>query len=263
MQRALVLLLLLILSLVPPAPFTAPAAAAAGGAGTADGSPAAESGPAPATREGAASAGAGVSPWEHPLWNNATTMMRLYVCDYARRPPSWCEGPRELPADAELPEPLGPPLMEVDARWLDFLARADPANLSPADVAGIRSRAVERRDPQAMEMLGYLYAQGLSVERDYVEAYRWYGLAYLAGEQRVRPNMDVVWQQLQRHDLEGALALTREFDALSRGEVPAGMMPPPAAPGGSGPQSGPAAALPPPASEPAPGPPGESAAAAR
>src|SRR3546814_18253404 len=30
------------------------------------------------------------SPWEHSLWHNATTAMRLYVCDHARRPPNWC-----------------------------------------------------------------------------------------------------------------------------------------------------------------------------
>ena len=78
-------------------------------------------------------------------------------------------------------------------------------------------------------------AEGLSVERDYVEAYRWYGMAFLAGEASVRPNMDIVWQQLQRHDLEGALALTREFDALAAGEVPAGLAPPPAEPASSTP----------------------------
>src|SRR3546814_1315708 len=45
------------------------------------------------------------------------------------------------------------------------------------------------------------------------------------GEHSVRPNMDVVWELLQRSDLEGALALTREFDALAAGEVPPGLAP--------------------------------------
>jgi hypothetical protein len=178
--------------------------------------PAAEAEPAP-------------SPWEHPLWHNATTAMRLYVCDHARRRPSWCGAPRELPANVTLPAPQGPPLVEEDARWLAFLEAADPANLSPQEVAMVRRRATERRDPQAMEILGYIHAEGLSVARDYAEAYRWYGLAFLAGEKRVRPNLDVVWQQLQRTDLEAALALTREFDALAKGEVPASLLPPPAA----------------------------------
>ncbi len=172
------------------------------------------------------------SPWEHPLWHNATTMMRIYLCDHARRPPSWCGEAQELPANVELPAPQGPPLHADDARWLAFLEQSDPANLSAADVATIRRRAVQRRDPQAMEILGFLYAQGEAVERDYVEAYRWYGLAYLAGETRVRANMHIVWQQLQRHDLEGALALTREFDALAAGKVPPGLAP--ATPGSKG-----------------------------
>ncbi|MGD1878039.1 MAG: hypothetical protein ACFB13_11125 [Kiloniellaceae bacterium] len=170
------------------------------------------------------------SPWEHPLWHNATAMMRIYVCEYARRPPSWCGAPRELPANVALPESEGPPLMEEDARWLNFIENADPANLTEEEIIAVRRRALVRRDPQAMEILGYLYAAGQSVERDYKEAYRWYGMAFLAGETRVRPNMDIVWQQLQRHDLEGAQALTREFDALAAGEVPAGLPPPPDGP---------------------------------
>ncbi len=175
----------------------------------------------------------GGSPWEHPLWANATTMMRIYLCDHARRPPSWCGQPQELPANAELPALQGPPLVEEDAIWLAFLDGADPTNLSQEDVETIRLRAVRRRDPQAMEILGFLYAEGVSVERDYAESYRWYGLAYLAGEQGVRPNMEIVWQQLQRHDLEAALALTRQFNALQAGEVPESLVMG-AAPGDSG-----------------------------
>ena len=174
----------------------------------------------------AAAADPAASPWEHPLWHNATTLMRLYVCDHARRRPSWCAAPPEQPDLAALPEPQGPPLDPEDAAWGAFLKAADPASLTREEVAMVRRRAVERRDPQAMEILGFLHAEGLSVTRDYAEAYRWYGMAFLAGEVSVRPNMDIVWQQLQRHDLEGALALTREFDALAAGEVPAGLAPP-------------------------------------
>ena len=171
-----------------------------------------------------AAADPGHSPWEHRLWANATTMMRIYLCDHARRPPSWCGVPQELPANAELPEAQGPPLIAEDARWLAFLDQADSNNLSLEDVETIRLRAAKRRDPQAMEILGFLYAEGVSVERDYAEAYRWYGLAYLAGEQQVRTNMDIVWQQLQHHDLEAALLLTRQFNALAAGEVPESLL---------------------------------------
>ncbi|WP_340117075.1 SEL1-like repeat protein [Pelagibius sp. 7325] len=188
-------------------------------------SAAAPAGPAP-DQDDAPPGDAAPSPWEHPLWHNATTMMRVYVCEHARRRPSWCDGPRELPANAALPEPQGPPLAEEDARWLAFLDQADPADLDAEEIALVRQRASVRRDPQAMEILAYLYAEGLSLPRDYAEAYRWYGLAFLSGEKRVRPNMDVVWQQLQRHDLEAAMALTREFDAVAAGEVPASMLPP-------------------------------------
>jgi hypothetical protein len=205
MQRAprFVFVLLLGAFLIAPAAADETAAEAPGGAGPAR----------------------AASPWEHPLWHNATAMMRLYLCEHARRPPRWCGESQELPADSELPEPLGPPLHEEDARWLAFLEQVDPADLSAEDLATIRRRATQRRDPQAMEILGFLHAEGVAVARDYAEAYRWYGLAYLAGERRVKPNMDIVWQQLQRHDLEGALALTREFDALAAGEAPESLAP--------------------------------------
>ena len=192
----------------------------------------------PARPESAAEADAPEgSPWEHDLWSGATTMMRIYVCSHARRTPTWCAEERTLPSKAPLPEEQGPPLTDEDAAWLAFLEQADPAALSAAEVTVIRQRAVQRRDPQAMEILGFLYAQGASVRRDYAEAYRWYGRAYLVGERRVRANMDVVWALLQKHDLAAALALTREFNALADGaqlpiaEIPAD------ADGGAGPAS--------------------------
>lgn len=172
----------------------------------------------PTPPEARSAAPSGASPWEHDLWSGSTGMMRLYVCSHARRNPSWCEEDQRLPSKAPLPEEHGPPLTAEDAAWLAFLEETDPNALTAQDVEVIRRRASVRRDPQAMEILGFIYAQGGAVERNYAEAYRWYGRAYLAGERRVRPNMDIVWNLLQRHDLEAALALTREFNALNRGE---------------------------------------------
>ncbi|NIA68980.1 SEL1-like repeat protein [Pelagibius litoralis] len=162
---------------------------------------------------------ADTSPWEHDLWNGATTMMRVYICAHARRAPTWCAQTQVLPSNVPLPDEQGPPLTAEDAAWLAFLEQTDPADLSLKEVAFIKRRALDRRDTQAMEILGYLYAQGVSVKRDYAEAYRWYGRAFLAGEKRVRPNLDLVWGLLQRYDLEAAVALTREFNALKEGEL--------------------------------------------
>lgn len=233
MRRAPILFLLLSLVGFAVLPEALRAAEGHDGAAAAAADPAYASlepdeGPPPAETEATAQDVA--SPWEHPLWHNATTMMRVYICDYARRRPTWCGEAQELPAKTALPEPQGPPLIAEDAEWLAFLDGAEPASFTAEDVARVRQRATVRRDPQAMEILGYLYAEGIAVERDYAEAYRWYGLAFLAGEKRVRPNMDIVWQQLQRLDVEAALRLTREFDALAQGEVPPGFEAPPAAP---------------------------------
>jgi len=211
MRRAPLLSCFLCLSLLAAGQLLAPAVAASGvpeAAAPEEATP--SSAPDTEGREAA-------SPWEHPLWHDSTAIMRLYLCDHARRPPSWCAAPHPLPGKVELPAVQGPPLHEEDARWLAFLEKLDPANLSQEDVALIRQRAAERRDPQAMEILGYLYAEGRGVERDYAESYRWYGRAYLAGETRVRANMDVVWELLQRHDLAGAMELVREFDARTGG----------------------------------------------
>lgn len=234
MRRALSLLsLIFLLSLtaasLPAAAADSPAAASGGTKAGAGDPLAPDEGPPPAEMAAGAEAGA-ASPWEHDLWHNATSMMRVYICDHARRRPQWCGAERALPSRVPLPDAQGPPLAAEDAAWLDFLADVDPANLSLEELALVRRRAVERRDPQAMEILGYLYAEGVTVARDFAEAYRWYGLAFLAGEKRVRPNMDIVWQQLQRYDVESALALTREFDALAQGEVPAGFAAAPATP---------------------------------
>lgn len=181
------------------------------------------------------------SPWEHDLWNGATTMMRIYVCSHARRPPSWCSQEQQLPSEVPLPDEQGPPLTAEDAAWLNFLETVDPGNLSLKQVAFIKNRALKRGDTQAMEILGFLYAQGISVDRNYAEAYRWYGRAYLAGEKRVKPNMDLVWRLLQKFDLQAAVALTREFNALEKEaasadtsgadtEAPSSRRSPPAAP---------------------------------
>lgn len=222
MRRLLILLSLIsLVSLAPAGPPAVQAADSHAADSDAGDSLAPDETPPPAELEAAAEAGA-ASPWEHALWHNATSMMRVYICDHARRPPQWCGEQRALPASVPLADPQGPPLVAEDAEWLAFLEEIDPATFTLEQVALVRRRAAERRDPQAMEILGYLYAEGVAVERDFAEAYRWYGLAFLAGEKRVRANMDIVWQQLQRYDVEGALALTREFDALARGEVPAG-----------------------------------------
>src|SRR3546814_18416004 len=61
------------------------------------------------------------SPWEHSLWHNATTAMRLYVCDHARRPPNWCAEEAERPVVTALPDPQGPLRTPEDAAWQSFL----------------------------------------------------------------------------------------------------------------------------------------------
>src|SRR3546814_18470491 len=100
------------------------------------------------------------SPWEHSLWHNATTAMRLYVCDHARRPPNWCAEEAERPVVTALPDPQGPLRTPEDAAWQSFIATAVPAAFGPADVPMCRRRPAARPDPPAMDPHGLPPAGG-------------------------------------------------------------------------------------------------------
>ncbi len=157
------------------------------------------------------------------MWENASPVMQSYVCHYADRAPSWCE---RLQAAAKTygideAEVFGPVASPDDLRWLDLLENGDPRDLSRDDIAFIHQRAKVGKDPQAMEILGYLYSQGLGVERDFAESYLWYGQALLAGEHHVRENMDAVWTLLVHSDRVKADQLARQFSLPENGQNPA------------------------------------------
>ena len=142
------------------------------------------------------------SPWQHELWRDATPEMQAYVCSYAQRRPDWCseaEAPIFVRPPAEL-ELYGPRFSEDDARWLRMLGRGDVTAFNAEEAAFIRRRAERLQDPQAMEVMGFLYSQGQGVPRDPEQAYIWYGRAFLAGETQVKANMDILWQKLVREN---------------------------------------------------------------
>ncbi|MEM7168973.1 MAG: SEL1-like repeat protein [Pseudomonadota bacterium] len=154
------------------------------------------------------------SPWEHSFWQKSSPAMRAYACRYAWRAPQWCESiaaDRRLYAVEEA-EMFGPQITADDVRWLRLLESGDPQSLDDEDVAFIHNRAEANADPQAMEILGYLYSQGLGVKQDYGEAYIWYGRAYLSGESHVQENMDIVWSLLNQTDQVRAREIAQQYN---------------------------------------------------
>lgn len=153
------------------------------------------------------------SPWNHSLWQEAGPEMRRYICDHAARRPTWCLDPKN---DLKVhrprePETFGPGYSVEDARWTDLIRKGDPTKLGADDVAFIRRRAESTGDPNAMEILGYLYANGHGAERDPVLAYIWYGRAFLEGKTEVRSNMDVLWREIAVEEKSGISRIESYF----------------------------------------------------
>ncbi|MDX1402728.1 MAG: hypothetical protein R3245_12465 [Kiloniellales bacterium] len=153
------------------------------------------------------------SPWRHETWRNAPHETQRYVCDYAQRPPAWCA---ERPWSPNVytnhkPEVYGPSAPQDEAQWLRLRNRLSHESLSSEDVSVIRRRALIRKDPEAMEIMGYLHAEGLAVPQDLEEAYVWYGRSYLAGRRGVKENMDILWARIVAEDMDAANRLKAYF----------------------------------------------------
>ena len=68
--------------------------------------------------------------------------------------------------------------------------------------------------PEANEILGFAYTNGSGVVgKSKVKAYRQYGIAYLKGMVRVKPNMDVLWKKFSKSE---QYSLVHEFKKLRK-----------------------------------------------
>lgn len=145
------------------------------------------------------------SPWQHQTWRQSGPEMRHYICGHSVRKPAWCGGrERELKVyEPKEPEPIGPAFSADDSRWYRLLTEGDPESFDTEDVRFIRHRAEATGDPDAMEILGYLYANGYGTGRDPAEAYIWYGRAALEGKAGMQPNMDLLWAEIVDKDKFG------------------------------------------------------------
>ncbi len=156
-----------------------------------------------------------------------------------------------LPSGSDQPplprrRPPPPPPLSEEA-WQAVLQRLGQRQPRPQDLGAVRAMA-EFGSADALEILGWMYAEGILVERDAARAYEYYGRALLAGAERVRPNLDLLWTRLSRTDQERLRTL---FQNAQPTAPPAAAAGPPATEG-----------TPPAAASPAPGTPGAASPAA-
>lgn len=96
--------------------------------------------------------------------------------------------------------------------WMVIVKGVAEGKLTRAQMAAIRKSAREG-DARALELLGWMYSVGQNVRQDYMQAYRYYGEAFLRGNTGVKKNMDAIWEWLEPHKRR---ELRDFFDRLER-----------------------------------------------
>ena len=114
--------------------------------------------------------------------------------------------------DVEIALPVVPEETEDEKAWKVFVGKGNFKNLKDAEAELLARIAESGKYPEANEVLGFAYINGSGVVgKSKVKAYRQYGIAYLKGMARVKPNMDMLWKKFTRSE---QLALIHEFKKL-------------------------------------------------
>lgn len=147
-------------------------------------------------------------------WQSSDILTKRFICASYGETPDWCE---DLPGRVEVPKSIAGVLAarqesaaerqvaakaaaDIIAARTALAKRVKSGQAAPKDVEKliVQARAGEQ---EAMELIAWMYAQGLSPERKDEDelkelAYIWYGKAYLAGATDVKVNMDKIWPTL-------------------------------------------------------------------
>ena len=95
-----------------------------------------------------------------------------------------------------------------------FLGKGDYSRLTSDELEMLTELAENKGNAEANEILGFAYINGSGVVgKSKVKAYRQYGIAYLKGLTRVKPNMDLLWKQFTKSE---QFALIHEFNELKK-----------------------------------------------
>jgi hypothetical protein len=101
-----------------------------------------------------------------------------------------------------------------EKEWDAFLDNGDFTSLTADKLELLIEMAGSDSHPEANEILGFAYTNGSGVVgKSKVKAYRQYGIAYLKGMVRVKPNMDVLWKKFSKSE---QYSLVHEFKKLRK-----------------------------------------------
>lgn len=163
-------------------------------------------------------------------WRDADVLTKRFICASYGETPDWCS---ELPGEVEVPKSIAGVLeargkaeaerraaakaaAEVIAARTELAKRVKSGRAGRGDVEKLVEQA-KAGEPEAMELIAWMYARGLSPERKDEDelnelAYIWYGKAYLAGVREVKANMDEIWPTLSETQQQRIVAF---FDKKS------------------------------------------------
>ncbi len=163
-------------------------------------------------------------------WRGADILTKRFICASYGETPKWCG---ELPGKVEVPKSIAGVLAarqqaaaereaaakaaaDIIAARTALAKRVKSGRASPKDVEMLVEQA-KAGEQEAMELIAWMYAQGLSPERKDEDelselAYIWYGKAFLAGAKEVKVNMDKIWPTLSESQQTRIVAL---FDKMT------------------------------------------------
>ncbi|MCK5575649.1 MAG: sel1 repeat family protein [Sphingomonadales bacterium] len=76
-----------------------------------------------------------------------------------------------------------------------------------------RVGAAEKGQADALYDLGLLYATGHGVDRDYVEAHKWFNLAAMKGMQRAKVDREELAREMRGREVDEALRQARQWQS--------------------------------------------------
>jgi hypothetical protein len=156
-----------------------------------------------------------------PEWERLPFVRNLPIC-VSLFPPSWCvpwlERMRELTRQRvylERAETARAAIAAVAAaqeaalkEWREVVERIQSKNFTVKDVINVDRRA-RAGEPDAMELLAWMYLNGRGVPQSYYYAYEFYGKALLVGRPQLKENLDKIWPFLKAAEKEAA---RRQFE---------------------------------------------------
>ena len=71
--------------------------------------------------------------------------------------------------------------------------------------------AAEQGVPEAQFNLGYKYATGEGIPKDYIQAYAWFNIAAAQGEETAKENLENITNEMSTPGITKAQELSREY----------------------------------------------------